>query len=93
MASVGLNVGEWVVWVFCRDGGVGDGDLGRSDGMGAYLRMCFNDVEGFAIMFVAVVYVVCIVTRCACTRSSTNTGSIQCTLDVILVLFLTLVVR
>eukprot|EP00978_Attheya_sp_CCMP212_P040833 scaffold226904_cov37-Attheya_sp.AAC.1 len=33
------------------------------------------------------------VARWACTRSSTNTGSIQFTLDVILVLFLTMVVR
>eukprot|EP00978_Attheya_sp_CCMP212_P039521 scaffold206466_cov52-Attheya_sp.AAC.1 len=37
---------------FGRDGGVGDGDLGRSDGISAYLRMCFNDVEGFVMRYV-----------------------------------------
>eukprot|EP00978_Attheya_sp_CCMP212_P012913 scaffold32224_cov58-Attheya_sp.AAC.3 len=67
---------------FGRDGVGGDDDLERSDGM------------GFAILRVALIYALYIVTRWApCTRSSTNTGSIQCTLDVILVLFLILVVQ
>eukprot|EP00978_Attheya_sp_CCMP212_P028119 scaffold96285_cov33-Attheya_sp.AAC.1 len=43
-----------------RDGGGGDGDHEPSDGMGTCRQMCFDDVEGFAILLVAVVYVVCI---------------------------------
>jgi hypothetical protein len=62
---------------FGHDGGVGDGGLGRSDGMGACLRMCFDDVEGFAILLGVFIYVLYIVACWAFTRSSTNTGSIQ----------------
>eukprot|EP00978_Attheya_sp_CCMP212_P005473 scaffold12254_cov28-Attheya_sp.AAC.1 len=82
---------------FVLDGGVGggDGDLEWSDGMMGTCRcvVCFDDVEGFAILLVAFLYVLYVIARWACTRSSTNNGSIQFTLDVILVLFLILVVR
>eukprot|EP00978_Attheya_sp_CCMP212_P008799 scaffold20692_cov78-Attheya_sp.AAC.2 len=93
--TVHLTVSErWGVGClgFGHDGGVGDGDLDRSDGMGACLRMCFDDVEGFAILLGVFIYVLYVIAHWACTRSSTNAGSIQFTLDVILVLFLILVV-